>query len=562
MSAFTGKKISQDTFDEVVTENVDDFGMEAAEAIADAVKQFTTQGVDLTLIDTSGGVGKQEVLDAIEVLKGPLEGNEEGCLKAMEELQTLCADKHEFGKRNQVLMNTKGGMNATMNLLSKDNSPAVIIASANLLNTICKTNLDNRDFFEPGGSQRVIDILAAQPLDNPDAEVNTDITTPVLGLMKTVVKISENNKVWMMARGAVVVLAAIISSTRPLSSGWNDTTSEACKSVRGLCVHDDLRKEHSCAFENGRAFMKEGIMAPLIKLAATFSEEGRTEVASGAMAAAKQLITSEESVVYASKQGAMALPLAVLSWPHSTLSLVRSLLGLMRNLCADDERKSKLTLDGTLPLLVAALANETYNSDPVTVEHGFACFAAMSLRSPANSDRLAAAGALDVLVMGMRKYDDKVALQRQACLCIRNIAARCEHLRGPILDAGLEPMLRAAGRYQDSVDEAYGALRDLGCEVKRVRVDENGQVAAAYEEFGGERKSKFNPIYDDVNDIEQRVEAEARAPFASELEDEEEEAGAEASKAPVQTVPFQQSHDHDHDHGHAHEHSHDEHCCH
>jgi len=41
-------------------------------------------------------------------------------------------------------------------------------------------------------------------------------------------------------------------------------------------------------------------------------------------------------------------------------------------------------------------------------------------------------------------------------------------IRGVILDAGAEDVLRAAGRYQSVVDEAYGALRDLNCEVRIV----------------------------------------------------------------------------------------------
>jgi hypothetical protein len=45
-----GMRISQSTFDEVVRENVDDFGMEMAEACADAVAQFEAQGVDLSNI--------------------------------------------------------------------------------------------------------------------------------------------------------------------------------------------------------------------------------------------------------------------------------------------------------------------------------------------------------------------------------------------------------------------------------------------------------------------------------------------------------------------------------
>jgi hypothetical protein len=39
------KRITQETFDEVVNENMEDFDMESTEAIRDALKQFKSQGI-------------------------------------------------------------------------------------------------------------------------------------------------------------------------------------------------------------------------------------------------------------------------------------------------------------------------------------------------------------------------------------------------------------------------------------------------------------------------------------------------------------------------------------
>ena len=66
--AVVAKKITQETFDEVVKENIEEFDMKQDEAIFDAYKQFSSQGVDMTDIDISGGVGRQEMLDSIAVL--------------------------------------------------------------------------------------------------------------------------------------------------------------------------------------------------------------------------------------------------------------------------------------------------------------------------------------------------------------------------------------------------------------------------------------------------------------------------------------------------------------
>jgi S-adenosylmethionine:tRNA-ribosyltransferase-isomerase (queuine synthetase) len=52
MSSLVAKRITQETFDEVVKENVEEFEMDEKEAIAEAVKQFESQGVSLANVET------------------------------------------------------------------------------------------------------------------------------------------------------------------------------------------------------------------------------------------------------------------------------------------------------------------------------------------------------------------------------------------------------------------------------------------------------------------------------------------------------------------------------
>jgi hypothetical protein len=46
--------ITQETFDQVVTENMEEFSMELADAVKDAKEQFDSQGVSLANIVVSG----------------------------------------------------------------------------------------------------------------------------------------------------------------------------------------------------------------------------------------------------------------------------------------------------------------------------------------------------------------------------------------------------------------------------------------------------------------------------------------------------------------------------
>lgn len=433
---------------------------------------------------------------------------------------------------------------------------------------------ENRDFFEPGGSKRLCDILSAC-LDKEDtipiANKNSILVSGI-NLARSVAK-SENVKFNLMQAGLGVIItniltdsefhAALANATKEgiamegesssVLSSRSAVLESACLTMRGLCIHDDLRREMSCAHDNGKFFINAPQVVPsLMKLSASFKLF--PGLASAALAAARNLITTEEAVQVMTQNGAMTLPSAILSYPDATVNLVRSLIGVMRNLCADDMRKDRLVADGTLQLLVSAMSKDTYSSDAILMEHAIACLAAMSLRNPSNATRIVECGSVDLIVKAMRNFQEKSsALLRQGCLCIRNIAARCVELRGTLLDAGVESVLRDAGRHQDVIDEAYAALRDLECEVQFVKFNaEGGVFESAYDHFGGEgKKLNFNPVYDDTADIQARVQNEAQAPFKAD--------GSHNDRS-----DHHMDHDHDHEHEHAHQHhthEHDESCC-
>jgi hypothetical protein len=534
MSEFKSKKITQETFDEVVTENIEEFKLDREEAILDAVKQFTTQGVDLSDIDLSGDlIGKQEVIDAIALIVlnnvSPAKVTEESSAQITQSLNVLielCSEKHEMSRRNLILMRTNegSGLNALHALLFPTQIAMILVKSLALLETVSATSVENRDYFEPNGSQKLCEIIAHQ-MDNIelDSDLSIKVITTGLSLAKCVAK-SENNKGMLMRYGMGEIIIKLLHTDRPQNlEGWSDVKKVACYVLRGLSVHDDYRKEMSCAHDNGRFFLGSTNTVPaLMKLSQDFRE--RPSLASAALSAARNLITTEEAVLVMCQHGGMKLSKEILSLPDAPPSLVRAIIGFIRNLCADDSRKENLVCDGSMALMVAALSESRFSEDSGLIEHGAACLAAMTLRSPSNSEKIVECGAIEVLVKCMRNHVDKPALQRQGCLAIRNIAARCPHLRSILLDAGVESVLRKAGTSRDAVDEAYAALRDLQCEVQFVKITENGHVEEAYEQFGQKEgepsqmgsKMRFNPVYDEVEDIHERVQNEAKAPFEAE----------------------------------------------
>ena len=146
------------------------------------------------------------------------------------------------------------------------------------------------------------------------------------------------------------------------------------------------------------------------------------------------------------------------------------------------------------------------------------------------------------VLTAMRRHPSAVPVQRQGALAVRNISSRlikiaeaeqndgsstgnvgndavspkssaadtttAVEVRETFLDLGAESVLRdIAGKHQGSVDEAYAALRDLGCKVSMVRYDTNddGQAKSGSGTRGvtmfGEAKTKFNPVFEESNDL-------------------------------------------------------------
>jgi armadillo repeat-containing protein 6 len=311
----------------------------------------------------------------------------------------------------------------------------------------------------------------------------------------------------------ITFITSIHSSLLTYESSANDILKEICLTIKSLCTHDDLRKEMSCAYDNGKRFLNDDVVSALVNYSRNYQKNA--DVSACALSALRQLILSEEAVKMVCSHGLMTLPKQILQLDHAPVILIRSLVGLIRNICADDGRKNYLVSDGIVPLLIFYMSREEYQLDSQLMEHIFATLAAIALRYPNNSHLIVTSGGIEEIVSIMRRYEQKASLQRQACLTIRNIASRCPELRRRILDCNVEVMLRHAGRHQECIDEAYAALRDLECEVQYVKLSTDGKgYESAYETFGTS-KPKFNPVFEETYDIITRIDKEATAPFAN-----------------------------------------------
>ena len=212
-------------------------------------------------------------------------------------------------------------------------------------------------------------------------------------------------------------------------------------------------------------------------------------------------------------------------------------LGLLRNLCGNDDiktslclgssssaandRSSKSATSSVLPHVIRAM--EVFPSAALVQEHACGALAAMALRRPANARAILDADGPRLVIAAMRRHNGNVSVQRQGALAIRNIVSRLlrdlrdgddsgintaeagsigddmkSSIRDAFLELGAEDVLRNnAGRHQGSVDEAYAALRDLGCRVSLVKFDADDPGVARTMMFGEKNNSSFRPVYEE-----------------------------------------------------------------
>ncbi|GBG91783.1 hypothetical protein CBR_g53672 [Chara braunii] len=112
MASRSKVRITQDFFDAAVKENVDEFGMEEEEAIEDAVKTFTMQGVDLTgIVTTPGGACSSgcvhPAMEALELLEMAV-GAYESC-RSKRDMATRSTDADASGQNGTGTGDDGGG---------------------------------------------------------------------------------------------------------------------------------------------------------------------------------------------------------------------------------------------------------------------------------------------------------------------------------------------------------------------------------------------------------------------------------------------------------------------
>lgn len=249
------KRITQETFDAVVKENCDEFGMEPEEAIADAEEQFKSQGVDLSNIVTvpsiqikvegdDDGESCHVVVKQLAEVQSRMEAesiDEAAHLKALRELSSSLSG--DLAAR--CLAAKQGGLDVFLNGVERLNNQSFIDSPlfVEVLQTMA-VFLEGQPDIVCGG---VLDTILAQVTPNRTCDIlcavlkehrgKAAIQAAGIRAVRMCCVMHESNRLTFIANGLIEILLACTDA----HIGDASAVSEAAHCLRVLTLDDDIR---------------------------------------------------------------------------------------------------------------------------------------------------------------------------------------------------------------------------------------------------------------------------------------------------------------------------------
>ena len=266
------KKITQDYFDSIVNENINEFEMGTQEAVEDAVAQLKSQGCDLSTICKYSRAEQDELLDALKRLSEFIPtlnqaNKEDPCLKATidDTLATLKIIKNKFNQdlSFRCLATRMEPLNAysifmqffstlsppSTNLdQSADNQFNLLIES--FLNTFQSYLHQQADVLDTNGLKSLIKLTSSDEHDETRADVfaNSHVLAAILKCINTSCQMCESNRQYFVENGLCENLMKLF-----LKHKTDDLILRvASQIIRSLLLDDDIRVAFGKSHEHAK----------------------------------------------------------------------------------------------------------------------------------------------------------------------------------------------------------------------------------------------------------------------------------------------------------------------
>ncbi|XP_073813880.1 armadillo repeat-containing protein 6 homolog [Musca autumnalis] len=449
------KVISQETFDDVVKENIIEFSMEPEEAKQETIKQFEAQGINLANIikdlDINADTGKPILNEKIDQLKLHLNEKSSDKEKLLELLKVIDAECLK-SLPHRVLAAKHETHTYILKILGQQLETPDALADTVLLETSLKT-LNSLYHIQP-------DIFDATALTYVKALLDLFATKEsviclTLQWLQKCCLMHEINRQNIMKADIVKYLKPYVSK----ESG--KILRDVLAVLRFLVLDDDIRVEFGCAHEHARQLASEFI----VTLTELLGEVQDVNILADLMLTIGSLAVRQEFCVAADEAGCIKLVAQAMSDNINSVRLNREALKLLRALAGHDAVKSRIVQGGVAPILKDVIHTHMANENVVSA--ALACISTLTLRVKDNSKTFFDTGIAETIVESVRRHPKNKIVQRNGAWAIRNMVSRSREQCDTWLSFGVEDVLNAAMvEHPSVVTDIKAALRDLGCKVE------------------------------------------------------------------------------------------------
>nr|ACF78486.1 unknown [Zea mays]ACG37139.1 hypothetical protein [Zea mays] len=450
--------ISQEAFDSMVRENMEDLGMDPDEALADAVEALTLQGADLSGIvkRVPGEATAAEVSPVVRVLdelkaslsaSGGSEQDLDGLVSLFDELRNLCCSGE--GSENAAIAVRNGVVEALVALCAsaRVEQERLLASALKSLSSVLRDVASTEKFRRSEGPKIVMDLLQG-------GSENSDLLDAGFSVVAAG---SAGNEVVKESFMDLKVDELILRVMKDKSKSNVQSLYDA---IRVLLKPDDNRVVASQVYGYSRRFAEIGVAEVLVN---ALREQVAPSSLPSACAALKSIAVNDEICRSISENGGIDVLLQCIdeAGEQKNKVVARSCCSLLSKLAASDANKSIIIQRGGFDRFLKLTSR--FSEDPAIIQEVMSMVTVLTLRSPENAARAMEEGYGTLAIQSMQRFPSSGQTQKQACLMIRNLVARNPENRTVLLNDGAEKLIRKAMALHGSCkDAASSALRDLG----------------------------------------------------------------------------------------------------
>uniref|UniRef100_A0A8C8RU37 Armadillo repeat containing 6 n=1 Tax=Pelusios castaneus TaxID=367368 RepID=A0A8C8RU37_9SAUR len=450
------KRITQETFDDVVQENITEFDMDPDEAVKEAVQQFESQGVDLSTIvkaaqKPTSENGQEQRHDILQILDSLRKSIADSALSEVGEHLVRFSELCKGQLASRYLAGQKGAYSVVLSvcrLASGDRN-----ATLKALHALSAIMDGQPDLLDSAGQELLLQILKANADD-------VEMTLAGIRCVRQACLKHEQNRQDLVKGGVLPLLTGSIVRHGDCAG----VVREACSALRIMTFDDDIRVPFGNAHDHAKMIVSENNgLKILIEAAKAFTDD--SSVLSELCATLARLSVRNEFCQEIVDLGGLNFMVALMADCIDHQELVKQVLSAIWAIAGNDDVKDAIVNTGGTDLIVLAMSHHL--ASPQICEQGCAALSMLALRKPENCKVIMEGGGALAALQAMKVHPGEVAVQKQACMLIRNLVSRNRDFSQPILEMGAEQLIvEARAAHQDCDDLAKAALRDLGCKVE------------------------------------------------------------------------------------------------